>query len=84
MYKNAPTRNEFCVIQFMGENPDSYYNIDDLNREFKGILWSNDITPYRILKSMYNKGFIKYYGISNKANYVLTDLGNYLCVIKWQ
>ena len=86
MYKNAPTRDEFCILHFMCKTPDNEFNIFDINNEFLGILWVNSLTPYRILKSMVSKKYIEKcgYSLDYGTRYMLTELGKYIGVTEWQ
>lgn len=82
IYNNIPTRNEFCVIDYMNKEPGYDYDINDINSEFIDILWSNPISVYRIVKGLESKGIIErneYY-----KTFKLTDKGKRIGALEWQ
>lgn len=78
IYNNAPTRTEFCILQFMIKNPNKNYYVDDIKKQFTGFLWNNPNSVYRIVNSMERKGLI--YQDEYRV-YRLTALGVELKVI---
>lgn len=84
IYNNIPTRNEFCVIDYMNKKPDNDYDIYDINSEFIDILWSNPISVYRILKGLESKGIIERNEYPYDKTFKLTDKGKRIGALEWQ